>query len=137
MNENVKAHLQQLEESHLQLDVRSNSKKLAQILANDFQEIGSSGILINKAMCLEDGVTLDEMSLHNYQVEQLAADVVLATYYVMNHSKERNTLRSSIWKYIDGRWQLSFHQGTITKLSLEEIKKSAERPIRNVATGTN
>ncbi|MGP4042181.1 nuclear transport factor 2 family protein [Gracilibacillus sp. D59] len=122
MINNLKVHLQELEESHLQLDVRNDSKKLAQILADDFHEFGSSGILIDKKMCLEHGINLDDMTLHNYQIDQLASDVVLATYYVINKTKNRNTLRSSIWKHIDGRWQLSFHQGTITKLSLENLE---------------
>jgi hypothetical protein len=26
--------------------------------------------------------------------------------------EQRRTLRSSIWKRIDGRWQMIFHQGT-------------------------
>nr|WP_242947776.1 hypothetical protein [Desulfosporosinus lacus] len=48
----------------------------------------------------------------------LAPDVVLATYRAVksNESREemRNSLRSSIWKFLDGRWQMVFHQGTRT-----------------------
>ncbi|WP_112181019.1 MULTISPECIES: DUF4440 domain-containing protein [Paraliobacillus] len=114
MTNNLKVQLKALEESHLSLDVRKDVKKLDEILANDFIEIGSSGYMLDKAECLKNGVVLAEMSLYNYQVHSLAPDVVLATYLIQDNTRNRNTLRSSIWKYIDGRWQLYFHQGTIT-----------------------
>ncbi|WP_345788555.1 DUF4440 domain-containing protein [Desulfosporosinus hippei] len=56
--------------------------------------------------------------IEDFQVKVLATDVVLATYRAVktNESREemRNSLRSSIWKFIDGRWQMVFHQGTRT-----------------------
>jgi hypothetical protein len=45
----------------------------------------------------------------------LAPDVVLATYRVVDETRKQHTLRSSIWKLKDGRWQMVFHQGTPTK----------------------
>nr|WP_242876402.1 DUF4440 domain-containing protein [Desulfosporosinus hippei] len=58
------------------------------------------------------------MIIEDFQVKVLATDVVLATYRAVktNESREemRNSLRSSIWKFIDGRWQMVFHQGTRT-----------------------
>lgn len=111
----LKAQLKVLEESLLSHDVRKDINKLDEILANDFTEIGSSDFMFAKKNCLMNGVKLYEMSLHNYQVQILAPDVVLATYFIEDSTRSRNTLRSSIWKCIDGRWQLFFHQGTITQ----------------------
>ena len=124
MVENLKEHLQQLEESHTGMEVRMSREKLDEILAEDFFEIGSSGFMHDKKECLETGVVLAEMKLHNYEIYPLAHDVVLATYFLVDTTRERNTLRSSIWKFIDGKWQLYFHQGTITPLQLNSIMSS-------------
>ena len=123
MVETLKEHLQKLEESHTSMTVRTSKEKLGELLANDFFEIGSSGFMYDKQECLEAGVVLTEMTLHNYEIYPLADGVVLATYFIVDTTRNRNTLRSSIWKFIDGRWQLYFHQGTITPLQLKDILK--------------
>ncbi|AYA75741.1 DUF4440 domain-containing protein [Bacillus sp. Y1] len=120
---NLKEHLRQLEESHINLDIRRSKEKLDEILADDFFEIGSSGTMFTKKECLVTGVVLTEMTLHNYEIHPLANDVVLSTYFIKDTTRNRNTLRSSIWKLIDGRWQLYFHQGTITNQEPDELKK--------------
>ncbi len=118
----LKAQLKELEQSHISLDVRQDPKKLAVILADDFFEIGSSGNTCNKKDCLESGVIVTKMSLHDYQITPLADDAVLATYYLEDKTRNQNTLRSSIWKHRNGRWQLYFHQGTKTELQLIEFR---------------
>ncbi|MEG0385406.1 MAG: DUF4440 domain-containing protein [Solibacillus sp.] len=126
MNINLKEHLKQLEESHIGLEVRNSNEKLDEILADEFFEIGSSGYFYNKQDCLKTGVVLTEMSLHNYEIYPLAPDVVLATYFIVDKTRNRNTLRSSIWKRMDERWQLYFHQGTISPLQLSEVLKNTK-----------
>lgn len=121
MIEHLKAHLRALEESHTQLEVRKSKERLDEILADDFFEIGSSGYMYDKKECLETGVVLAEMTIHQYEIYPLAEDVTLATYFLVDTTRNRNTLRSSIWKFIDGRWQLYFHQGTITPLQVEDV----------------
>ncbi|MER2111675.1 MAG: DUF4440 domain-containing protein [Solibacillus isronensis] len=132
MIENLKEHLQHLEESHTGLEVRRSKEKLDAILADDFFEIGSSGYIYDKKECLETGVVLTEMKLHNYEIYPLAHDIVLATYFLVDTTRERNTLRSSIWKLIDGHWQLYFHQGTITPLQLTSFTSSSSIENLNV-----
>ncbi|MEH7225272.1 DUF4440 domain-containing protein [Bacillus sp. JJ1566] len=124
MNEQLKQHLKELEEMHTNIEVRKSREELDKILADEFFEIGSSGYMFDKKECLESGVALTEMSLHNYEIYPLAPDVVLTTYFIVDKTRNRNTLRSSIWKLIDGRWQLFFHQGTITTLKLSEVLRS-------------
>lgn len=133
MIENLKEHLQQLEESHTGLEVRRSKEKLDAILADDFFEIGSSGYIYDKKECLETGVVLTEMKLHNYEIYPLAHDIVLATYFLVDTTRERNTLRSSIWKLIDEHWQLYFHQGTITPLQLTSFTSSSSTENLNVS----
>ncbi|QOR68171.1 DUF4440 domain-containing protein [Cytobacillus suaedae] len=121
MEEELKAHLKDLEERHTSIEIRKSREELDKILADEFFEIGSSGYMFTKQECLDTGVVLTEMTLHNYEIYPLADGVVLSTYYIRDETRDRNTLRSSIWKMIDGRWQLYFHQGTITPLELHEI----------------
>ncbi|SET36464.1 hypothetical protein SAMN05421676_104184 [Salinibacillus kushneri] len=121
MNNDLKNQLKALEETHINLEVRKSSEELDQLLADNFWEIGSSGRIIGKKECLESGVVLTEMTLHNYEIYPLASDVVLATYYISDKTRKRNTLRSSIWKRMNGRWRLYFHQGTVTDMELSEV----------------
>ncbi|WP_148630847.1 DUF4440 domain-containing protein [Bacillus sp. E214] len=124
MDVKLKEQLKELEESHIGFEVRKSRDKLDNILADDFFEIGSSGFMFDKKACLEDGVVLTEMSLYNYNIYPLAQDVVLSTYFIVDSTRNRNTYRSSIWKLIGGRWQLYFHQGTISPLQLSEVLKN-------------
>lgn len=126
MNMNLKAHLLELEQKHISLEVRKSREKLAEILADDFFEIGSSGSMFNKSDCLKEGVAATQMSLHNYEIYPLSSEVVLATYFIVDTTRERNTYRSSLWKFTGGKWQLFFHQGTISPLELSEVQQRAE-----------
>ncbi|WP_146813747.1 nuclear transport factor 2 family protein [Halobacillus faecis] len=119
----LKEELKELENHHIQVNTRKSTEELDHILAEDFWEIGSSGVPYDKKFCLVQGVVLTEMTLHHYQIQPLSEDTVLATYYVEDRTRSRNTLRSSIWKKIDERWQLYFHQGTITDLHKDEYRE--------------
>lgn len=55
------------------------------------------------------------MTLTDFEIYPLSEDTVLTTYRVKDETRMLNTLRSSIWKFIEGRWQMFFHQGTLTK----------------------
>jgi len=113
----LEAQLLNLEQYHLKPEVRKNSKNtLGVILAQDFFEIGSSGKFIYRQDCLVDeGIGEWDITMTNFEIHPLSDNVVLTTYHVENRTLSRNTLRSSIWKLIDGRWQMVFHQGTIQK----------------------
>lgn len=113
---NLKRLLQELEESHLKPEIRSSSQDLNELLSDDFFEIGSSGNIFYKKDCVgEGGVELRELSLFDFDIHPLSPEAVLTTYRVRDETRKQETLRSSIWKYIDGRWQLFFHQGTVSK----------------------
>jgi hypothetical protein len=121
MPHDLKSQLKELEESHISLEVRRSPEKLASLLADDFLEISSSGYKYGKKECLETGVVLTEMTLHEYEIYPLASNIVLSTYFIHDKTREKNTMRSSIWKLTNGEWQLSFHQGTVTPLEPKDF----------------
>ncbi|AHF06213.1 DUF4440 domain-containing protein [Desulfitobacterium metallireducens] len=110
--------LHQLEERLLRPEIRSSKEELMILLADDFVEFGSSGRIFYKQQITEalTHSLTEHMKLMDFQVKILASDVVLTTFRVVkpNEPREamRNSLRSSIWKFFDDRWQMVFHQGT-------------------------
>lgn len=112
----LKKHLCELEEKLLEPKTRTNPAELDKLLADDFFEFGSSGnVWYKKDSVGGDGLSVREMTLSNFEIYSLSKDTVLATYLVRDDTRMQNTLRSSIWKLIDGKWQMFFHQGTITE----------------------
>lgn len=112
--EDLFATLQELEVFHTRPEVRANPEELAKVLANEFFEIGSSGRIFYKSDCVVEGGSGQwDVSMFDFRVHPLAEGVVLTTYRIEDRTRQRNTLRSSIWKLTDGRWQMVFHQGTI------------------------
>ncbi|WP_374722967.1 nuclear transport factor 2 family protein [Peribacillus tepidiphilus] len=111
----LKEHLYQLEEKLLKPNIRTSTAELEKLLSDDFFEFGSSGNVWYKKDCIgEDGISVREMTLYDFDIHPLSDDVVLTTYRVKDETRMQHTLRSSIWKFRDGRWQLFFHQGTQT-----------------------
>jgi hypothetical protein len=115
------ALLRQLEERLLQPDVRESAQVVAGLLADEFIEFGSSGRVFNKQKMIES--LQHEPTIHRallkFQTSVLAPGVILVTYHVIRQSaadrQPTRSLRSSIWKLIDGRWQMVFHQSTLSK----------------------
>lgn len=111
----LKEHLRQLEEKLLKPEIRNSQDELKQLLANQFFEFGSSGrVLYKDVMIGEEGIGAVNMKLSDFDIHPLSEGIVLATYRIFNKEKNQHTLRSSIWKLIEGRWQMIFHQGTIS-----------------------
>ena len=112
------AHLRQLEESLTQPDVRHSREALARLLAEDFREFGSSGRIFDRQRIIEalQGQPQLHIEIEDFEVQCLAPDLALATYrgrVVMPASGTRlNSLRSSIWRRREDRWEMVFHQGT-------------------------
>jgi hypothetical protein len=115
------ALLRQLEERLLQPDVRKSAQDVADLLAEEFIEFGSSGHIFNKQQIIE-GLQHEptiQRSLVEFHTWVLAPGVILVTYRAIRHcvadGQPLHSLRSSIWKLIGGRWQMVFHQGTLSK----------------------
>jgi len=85
---------------------------LEALIADDFLEIGASGRrwTAPEIKSLLAGDALPPVSLADFTVAPIGADVVLATFRI---GGSRPTERSSIWIRRDGRWAVRFHQGTL------------------------
>jgi hypothetical protein len=115
--ENLKDIIYKLELSLINPDTRTSAESLGKLLADDFIEYGSSGSIYNKEITI-DSLTTDNIyryTLYAFEVIQLS-DVVVQTRFKTDRVNPDGTnltsLRSSIWKNIDGNWQMAFHQGT-------------------------
>ncbi|BCM84008.1 DUF4440 domain-containing protein [Methylobacterium indicum] len=102
--------------------IRSSPDKVAALLADDFLEFGRSGAAYGKdeivrRLATEQGRERSELIAYGYELRILSAGVVLLTYRTVRKvegAPDLHTLRSSVWKLIDGNWQMAFHQGTPT-----------------------
>jgi len=112
----TKSHFFDLETALHKRGVRSSPKAVSELLADEFVEFGSSGRVYDKPAIIEalSNETGDpQISVEEFNVRDLAPDVVLVTYKTKPAGSEAVTaLRSSIWKRIGGKWQMVFHQGT-------------------------
>jgi hypothetical protein len=118
--------LRRLEEELLKQEFRHSPDQVSALLSDDFVEFGSSGGVYNKHQVIE---ALEQegppdpsirISLVDFIARRLASDVILVTYRTIQESgpgtTQESRLRSSIWKLIEGRWQMVFHQGTPSTL---------------------
>jgi hypothetical protein len=107
--------LRLLEEELLDPEIPKSSERVGRLLADDFTEIGSSGIAYDRRGIIEalqreaEGPVVGA-TLSDFTARSLAPDVALVTYRTTRAGQSR--LRSSIWKQIQGRWLMVFHQGT-------------------------
>src|SRR5262245_9770791 len=112
--------LRQLEEELLDPEVRRSPDRVGRLLGDEFIEFGSSGHTYDKAQIIEalKQETHDPAArivLAEFAARRLAPGVVLVTYRTVlraGPAPPTSRLRSSIWKRIDGHWQMVFHQGT-------------------------
>lgn len=106
----------ELENRLLIPNIRKSYEEVNQLIADDFEEFGSSGRKFNK-LDIINGL-LEEQShdliMSDAKVIKLGHDVRLITY-TLKRDDTKKTLRSSIWRLINGSWQMVFHQGTPTK----------------------
>lgn len=111
----VEQQLCELEERLLQPGVRGSAGDVGALLAEDFVEFGISGRVFDKRQTLENlrSESPVRRSLTDFKATPLAPGVFLTTYLAIRSGQQpAYSLRSSIWRLIDGRWQMQFHQGT-------------------------
>ena len=119
--ESLQDHLRELEERLLRPEVRRSPQELAQLLADDFREFGGSGRIFDKQQIIEalQNEEPSELWLEEFRSVTLAPEIALATYRATSKAvptgTESHSLRSSVWRKQNGRWQIVFHQGTPAK----------------------
>ncbi|WP_052201854.1 DUF4440 domain-containing protein [Ensifer sp. ZNC0028] len=112
-----------LEESLHRTEVRRSRAALENLLAEGFVEFGASGAVYHRAEIIdllleEDDEDDGELRADNYRLTAISPDAVLLTYRthrIEADGSERHALRSSIWKWDGTKWQMLFHQGTVTR----------------------
>lgn len=109
--------LRDLEQELFKVSVRKDAARLADLLADDFREFGSSAHVYTKAEIIDtlrDEVPVT-ITMQDFRLVPLAEDVALVTYRAAKVQEDApviESLRSSVWRFADGRWQIVFHQGT-------------------------
>jgi len=88
------------------------------ILHTDFVEFGSNGFESTRSDVLKWLARDNVPAIHsdNFQLNLLSDSVAQLTYrarmYSQTRKRESESMRSSIWVFANGRWQMKFHQGT-------------------------
>lgn len=119
----IENHIFELEKELLKTEIRQSAEKINEILSDDFMEFTSSGNIYYYTK--DDIFDIDNNSpkinweIKEFKIKQLSNDIILATYMLTKHSELREnmkySLRSSIWKCLNGTWKMIFHQGTLTE----------------------
>lgn len=108
--------IRRLEERLLRAEVRASPEALAELLAETFVEFGSSGRVFDRPQIVEllQSEPPVPVSITDFTLTPLAEDVALVTYRAYRQQPDGMvvSLRSSVWRWLDGRWQVIFHQGT-------------------------
>lgn len=112
----LKEYLYSLETTLLKEEVRKSSDLLNELLVDDFIEYSSTGAIYDKENVLNRLPSEDDpgISLSNFELKYLSPTSALTTFKIFVRSKEKYSLRSSVWKLNDKKWQMTFHQGTNT-----------------------
>jgi hypothetical protein len=112
----LKTMLHAAETALLDAQQRGDVVAMAALLAEDFEEIGSSGRRYDRAAVLAALGTakLDAAEIANFSLRQLAADLALVNFRTRLQRGDivLRSLRSSLWRREDGMWRMAFHQGT-------------------------
>jgi len=113
------AHLFDLETQLHRQDVRADEAALRRLIAEDFVEFGVSGTVWTRDAVVQAlrGESFSQREVTVFRMTMLADDVALVTYrghrVATPQRPASDSLRSSIWRLRDGRWQMLFHQGTL------------------------
>jgi hypothetical protein len=114
----LSARLRACEEALLDPAVRRDSARVAALLAEDFEEFGSSGRIWTRQQILEllATETSQPPTLEDFKCHRIADNVVLVTYRTVRtdprSGQSFGVLRSSLWTQESGQWRVRFHQGT-------------------------
>jgi hypothetical protein len=118
--EDIARQLRCAEESLLDPAVRRDRTMVAELLADDFIEFGSSGRIWTRDEILDllAGEIPAPIHMTDFECTLLAGDVAMVTYRASRTDARTgihiSSLRSSIWTKKPGGWRLRFHQGTRT-----------------------
>lgn len=119
--EELKNTIYNLETSLLKPEVRSSFDQLNILLADDFKEFGSSGLVYTKQHVLERLSSNTDKVVYvvsDFEVKILSEEAVMANFKtdrVINDTEKVSSLRTSLWRKEASGWRMFFHQGTPIK----------------------
>ena len=114
--------IESLEKKLLVSTTRKSINILDELLADDFKEFGKSGLVYNKQDILSrlPVEASKEFNAKYFEVKSLGNTAYLINFRTLENGIE--VLRSSIWKSIDGRLQMVFHQGAEIRGNYEQSR---------------
>ena len=92
-------------------DSRKNRSRIAELLADNFEEYGSSGKVFLKSDVLASLGSSVNYSLTDFSFRDIAKGITLVKY--RSQTEGQVALRSSIWVQSEGNWRLLHHQATV------------------------
>lgn len=108
--------IKNLELDLLSANVRRDHARLAELIAEDFVEIGASGSVFNKDALLTHLPNEREITLKadHINCKPLSPTAILIIYRCIHTERDSQSYsrRSSIWSLRNGSWQILYHQGT-------------------------
>ncbi len=118
--ENLKEVIYKLETDLLKPEIRSSKEELDKLISNDFIEYGSSGLVYDKNKILERLPNSDSPTyiLYDFDFVILSEGTIqtrFKTDKIEIDGTKTSSLRSSIWRKTNDKWQILFHQGTLIK----------------------
>jgi hypothetical protein len=112
-----------LEKQLLDSSVRKSENELNRLLADDFVEFGTSGKIYDKKMIIDRLPKVETSTIFeafDFKGVVFSPEVIQLTFKTKTKNADgsiNTSLRCSIWKRKENKWQLLFHQGTRTDLA--------------------
>ncbi|MEZ5572263.1 MAG: DUF4440 domain-containing protein [Halioglobus sp.] len=92
-------------------DTRKDLSRMDELIADDFEEFGSSGRVFRKPDVLAGLDSTINYSLTDFSFRDIAEGITLVKY--KSRTESQAALRSSIWVKTNGNWRLLHHQATV------------------------
>jgi hypothetical protein len=118
ISESLLAHLIEQERLLLEPSVRQSSPHLDKLLSPHFHEISANGMMFNKSHVMSrlPNEKVPQFYNQSFKGQMLSDDLAQLTYHAAyRHSVKtplHYSIRMSIWKHVNNRWVLIYHQGT-------------------------
>ena len=109
----------ELEKSLLKYDYMSNKEYLNNIIADNYKELGKSGILFNKDDVVNYLLSQQrdrDIEMYNFSGEELMPDLWIVHYITLSDNKK--IYRTSIWKHN----KIIFHQASEYKDDIDLMR---------------
>lgn len=90
---------------------RANVERMNELIADDFEELGSSGKVFTKKDVMRGGAFLPEYDLSDFSVRELGERAALVKYRVSFPG--HRSFRRSVWVRYGKRWKIFHHQSTV------------------------